>query len=122
MGLTEPARLCTSDSFTGACLLTHSLVLRLYEVLLWFSLRGKQRVQMFNPHTVLFCNLFFDLTMEPADGKGGDTLWVSLCHLGMCYAGACFSIALPGYECQVSPEVLLQVRDQISKQHRSRME
>lgn len=37
----------------------------------------------------------------------------------MCYLGACFSAALPGYEYQVSPEVFFQARDQISKQHKN---
>lgn len=41
---------------------------------------GKQRVRMFNAHTVLFCNVF-DLTVETADREGGHTLWVSFCCL-----------------------------------------
>lgn len=80
---------------------------------------GKQRVQMFNPHIVLSCNVF-DLTVEPGQMVGAGTFCGSpLCHLGMCCAGTCFSTALPGYEYQVSPEVLSLVRDQINKQHKN---
>lgn len=68
---------------------------------------GKQTVQVFNAQIVLFCHVF-DLCGSPF------AAWEC--------AGACFFAAFTGYEYQVSPEILLQVRDQISKPHRTRIE